>query len=82
MTTLDRVGVRRLCFYIEKQVRIIARNNYFKLCDKRITFEISSMMDDLLQRRGIEDYELYVDRGSILLGILRTELIWLELTVV
>lgn len=70
-TQLDRVGVRRLLFYIEKQLRQMVRNHQYSGDDDGwLDFEIFSFLSDIQDRKGVCDYEFATNEKGIILGIL------------
>lgn len=84
-TALDRVGVRRLLFYIEKQLRQIMRNHLAG--DDHLgwlDFDVFSFMDDIKKRRGVVEYQFVTDDDCVMLGIcprINSPWIWTTLTV-
>lgn len=84
LSPLERVSVRRLCFYIEKQLRLIMRKDF--LDAKQVEVELFKLLDSVKERQGIYDYAFEVGVvGSramrVLLGIqpkTDAELIWIE----
>jgi hypothetical protein len=53
-TKMDRVGLRRLCFYIEKTVRNTVRNT------KHLEIEpaINAFMKDVQERQGVDSFRV------------------------
>lgn len=72
-TMLDRVGVRRLLFYIEKNLRQLFNNHkYSGESAGWLDFEVFSFLDDLRNRKGFQDYEFASNEKGVILGILPT----------
>lgn len=84
-TALDRVGIRRLMFYIEKQLRQIMRNYLPSGADLVwLDFDIFCFMEDIKERKGVVEYQFVADDDCIMLGICPREnasWIWTALTV-
>ena len=66
---LDRVSVRRMMFYIEKQMRelnrhkLIGGHNY-----QWFERQIAEMLSDIRNRGGIHDYNLVADDQCVYIG--------------
>lgn len=67
LISLERVSIRRLCFYIEKQVSRFFRNRKCSFNHKQISWQelceevgkySDEMMQDVLNRKVVFDYEV------------------------
>lgn len=84
-TMLDRVGMRRLLFYIEKNLRQLFNNHLHSgEADGWLDFEIFKFLDDIQNRKEFCDYEFASNEKGVMLGILPTQTvpwIWIILEI-
>jgi len=64
-TSLDRINVRRLLFFIEKSIATISRSLVFEQNDEILWAQFRNLIDPFLQnlvgRRALEDYRVVCD---------------------
>lgn len=68
-SALDKVGVRRLAFYIQKHIAQLIRENMFLNDDSSLKDKITYFLIEILLSNGLEDGHVIVEGDHILVSI-------------